>query len=74
LRQQKGHKNAEGCEATTEAGASITAISTKQESDEHLILLHRRLRRESGHLTKQKEPRPERPWFFYSVLFFVIIR
>ena len=36
---------------------SITAISTKQESDEHLLLLHRRLRRESGTLTEKKEPR-----------------
>ena len=38
---------------------SITAVSTKHKSDEHLLLLHRRLRRESGHLTKQKEPRLE---------------
>lgn len=38
---------------------SITAISTKKESDEHLLLLHRRLRRESGTLTEQKEPRLE---------------
>ena len=38
---------------------SITAVSTKQESDEHLLLLHRRLRRESGTLTKKKEPRLE---------------
>ena len=55
----KGTNNAEGCEATKVARASITAISTKQKSDEHLLLLHRRLRRESGHLTKQKEPRLE---------------
>ena len=33
---------------------SITAISTKLGSDEHLLLLHRRLRRESGHLTKKE--------------------
>ena len=38
---------------------SITAVSTKHKSDEHLLLLHRRLRRESGSLTKQKEPRLE---------------
>lgn len=33
--------------------------STKRKSDEHLLLLHRRLRRESGHLTKRQEPRLE---------------
>ena len=38
---------------------SITAVSTKHKSDEHLLLLHRRLRRESGHLTKRQEPRLE---------------
>ena len=38
---------------------SITAISTKRKSDEHLLFLHRRLRREGGTLTKQKEPRLE---------------
>ena len=36
---------------------SITAISTKHKSDEHLLLLHRRICCKSGHLTKQKEPR-----------------
>ena len=38
---------------------SITAISTKKESDEHLLLLHRRICRDSGTLTKKKEPRLE---------------
>lgn len=38
---------------------SITAVSTKRKSDEHLLLLHRRICRESGNLTKQKEPRLE---------------
>lgn len=36
---------------------SITAVSTKHKSDEHLLFLHRRLRRESGHLTDRQEPR-----------------
>ena len=55
----KGHINAKGCAAPNEARASITAVSTKRKSDEHLLLLHRRLRRKSGHLTKKKEPRLE---------------
>ena len=38
---------------------SITAVSTKHKSDEHLLLLHRRICCKSGHLTKQKEPRLE---------------
>ena len=38
---------------------SITAISTKHKSDEHLLLLHRRLRCEGGHLTEKEEPRLE---------------
>lgn len=38
---------------------SITAVSTKHKSDEHLLLLHRRLCRESGHLTEKEEPRLE---------------
>ena len=35
------------------------AISTKHKSDEHLLFFHRRICRESGTLTKQKEPRLE---------------
>ena len=38
---------------------SVPIISTKHKSDEHLLLLHRQLRRESGHLTEKKEPRLE---------------
>ena len=49
----------EGCADGFSDAVSITAISTKQESDEHLLLLHRRLRRESGHLTEKEEPRLE---------------
>lgn len=33
--------------------ASCPLISAKHNSDEHLLLFHRRLRRESGHLTQQ---------------------
>ena len=36
---------------------SITAVSTKHKSDEHLLLLHRRICRESEHLTERQEPR-----------------
>ena len=38
---------------------STPLASTKHKSDEHLLLLHRRLRRESGSLTEKKEPRLE---------------
>ena len=38
---------------------SITAISTNHKSDEHLLLLHRRICCKSGTLTEQKEPRLE---------------
>lgn len=43
---------------SSDAG-STPAISTKHKSDEHLLLLHRRICREGGHLTKQKKPRLE---------------
>ena len=42
-----------------EVMGSIPAVSAQNESDEHLLLLHRRLRRESGHLTDRQEPRLE---------------
>ena len=58
LRKQKGHTMRRS-RSDVRSAASVSAISTKQESDEHLLLLHRRLRRESGTLTKQKEPRLE---------------
>ena len=54
---------------------SITAISTKHKSDEHLLLLHRRLRRESGHLTKREEPRLETALvlLFYTMTYWVCL-
>ena len=58
----------ESCGNEFSDAVSITAISTKQKSDEHLLLLHRRLRRESGHLTKQKEPRLEIALVFLFVM------
>ena len=58
LRQQKGHKMRR-LRSNERSEASVSAISIKHKSDEHLLLLHRRLRRESGTLTKKKEPRLE---------------
>ncbi len=44
------------CKGFSDRG-STPLSSTKHKSDEHLLFLHRRLRRESGNLTEQKEPR-----------------
>ena len=48
-----------------EVVGSTPIRSTKQKSDEHLLFLHRRLRREGENLTKQKEPRLEMTLVFY---------